>query len=240
MKTITSSLAVSIIALTGITAIAGAELQKPPQVWADYDLKRGDFNQEIIKEETKDGLYYRESYISAYVLNEEVRVYCQYKVKAGARKAPGLLNVHGWMGAASVDNEYVTDGWAVMSYDYCGANGTRAQYTKYPEKLSHGKMCGGKVVCSSFPDRTSITDPKQTSDYLWYAIEARVLSYLEQQKEVARTRLGAKGYSYGGTLMWFLGMDPRIKAVVAYFGIGWTQYYRDRRGDDVCRPLCRT
>jgi len=214
--------------LAGISATAQETLLKPPQVWKDYDPDKGDFKQEIVKEEAKDGNYCRESYISAYVLGEEVRVYCLYKVKAGAKKAPGLLNVHGWMGAASIDNDYVADGWAVMSYDYCGKNGNRTQYTKYPEKLAQGEMCGGKVTCSALPDRTPITDPKQTSDYLWYAIESRVLSYLEQQKEVDKTRLGAKGYSYGGTLMWFLGMDPRIKAIVAYFGIGWTEYYRNR------------
>ena len=207
---------------------AADQLKTPPQVWADYDPNKGDFKEEIVNEETKDGNYYRETYISAYVLDEEVRIYCLYKVKAGARNAPGLLNVHGWMGAASIDNDYVADGWAVMSYDYCGTNGGRVHYTKYPEKLSHGQMCGGKVTCSSLPDRKPITDPKQTSDYLWYAMESRVLSYLEQQKEVDKTRLGAKGYSYGGTLMWFLGMDPRIKAIVAYFGIGWTEYYRNK------------
>jgi len=216
--------------MTGALCVRALEPLKPPQVWANYNPDKGDIKEEIVKEETKDGVYYRESYISAYVLGEDVRVYCLYKVKAGAKKAPGLLNVHGWMGAASIDNDYVTDGWAVMSYDYCGTNGSRVHYTKYPEKLAHGNMCGGKVTCSSFPGPggKSITDPKQTSDYLWYAIESRVLSYLEQQKEVDKTRLGAKGYSYGGTLMWFLGMDPRIKAIVAYFGIGWTEYYRNR------------
>ena len=228
MKIIAHLLLVSIMPFFYPSARAEDGLKTPPQVWADYDPNKGDFKQEIVKEETKDGNYYRESYISAYVLGEEVRIYCLYKVKAGARNAPGLLNVHGWMGAPSIDNDYVADGWAVMSYDYCGTNGTRVHYTKYPEKLRHGEMCGGKVVNSSFPDRTSITDPKQTSDYLWYAMESRVLSYLEQQKEVDKTRLGAKGYSYGGTLMWFLGMDPRIKAIVAYFGIGWTEYYRNK------------
>ena len=203
-------------------------LPTPPEVWKDYDPGKGDFKEEIVKEETTDGNYYRESYISAYVNGEEVRVYCLYKVKAGAKNTPGLLNVHGWMGAASIDNDYVKDGWACMSYDYCGKNGNRINYTKYPEKLAHGNMAGGKVTCSALPDRTPITDPKQTSDYLWYAIESRVLSYLEQQKEVDKTRIGAKGYSYGGTLMWFLGMDPRVKAVVAYFGIGWTEYWRNR------------
>ena len=99
--------------------------QSPMQVWVDYDPNKGDFKEEIVKESTKDGNYYRESYISAYVVGEEIRVYCQYKVKAGAKNAPGLLNVHGWMGAPSIDNDYVADGWAVMTYDYCGNNGQR-------------------------------------------------------------------------------------------------------------------
>ena len=211
-----------------LMAEGSAKLLTPPEIWKDYNPNQGDFKEEIVKEETKDGFYYRESYISAYVLDEEARVFCLYKVKSDAQKAPGLLNVHGWMGSASINQSYVNDGWAVMSFDYCGKNGNRVNYTKYPEKLKHGLMGGGNVICSSLPNRTPITDPKQTSDYLWYAIESRVLSYFEQQKEVDKTRLGAVGYSYGGTIMWYLGMDPRIKAIVAYFGIGYTEYYRNR------------
>lgn len=97
------------------------------QVWADYDPNKGDFKEEIVKEEIKDENYYRESDITAYLLGEEVRIYCQYKVRAGALKAPALLNVHGWMGSPSIDKEYVRDGWAVMTYDYCGKTGERPQ-----------------------------------------------------------------------------------------------------------------
>lgn len=217
--------------IAAIQSVCAGELLTPPQIWKDYDPNKGDFKQEIVKEETKEGAYFRESYISAYVLGEDIRVYCIYKVKAGAVKAPGLLNVHGWMGTASIDNDYVNDGWAVMSFDYCGKSGTRKEYTKYPEKLRHGNMDkdAGPCVHDALPGGASITDPKQSSEYVWYAIQRRVLSYLEQQKEVDRTRLGAKGYSYGGTLMWNLGTDRRIKAIVAYFGIGWIEYYRNKR-----------
>ena len=206
-------------------------LETPSQLWADYDPNAGDFKEEIVREETKDGIYARESSISCYVLDSEIRVFCLYKVKAGAVKAPGLLNVHGWMGAASIPQDYVNDGWAVMSFDYCGKTGDRKHFTKYPEALRHGNMdrnvCG--PVNSQTLDGKSITDPRQTSDYIWYAIERRVLSYLEQQKEVDRSRLGAQGYSYGGTLMWPLGTDPRVKAIVASFGIGWNEYYRSKQ-----------
>ncbi len=184
-----------------------------------------------MKQETRDGIFSRDSYISAYVLGEEIRVYCRYKVKTGVEKAPGLLVVHGWMGAAEPDRKFVEDGWAVMAHDYCGKTGTRPHFTKYPERLRHGNMdrtVAGPARAQDL-DGKQITDPKQTSDYLWYAIQRRVLSYLEQQKEVDRTRLGATGYSYGGTLMWNLATDPRVKAVAAYFGIGYNDYYRDKQ-----------
>ena len=218
--------------LTPPAALHSAEsLPTPAALWNDYDPNQGDFKEEIVKHETRDGIFNRESYISAYVLGEEIRVYCRYSVKTGATKAPGLLVVHGWMGAAQPDRKFVDDGWAVMAHDYCGKTGSRAHFTRYTEKLRHGNMdrtVAGPVRAKDL-DGKLITDPKQTSDYVWYAIQRRVLSYLELQKEVDRMRLGATGYSYGGTLMWNLATDPRVKAVAAYFGIGYNDYYRDKQ-----------
>ncbi len=213
------------------TLHAAEPFPTPAALWKDYDPNQGAFKEEIVKQETRGGIFSRDSYISAYVLGEEIRVYCRYKVKEGAAKAPGLLVVHGWMGAAEPDRKFVEDGWAVMAHDYCGKTGARPHFTKYPEKLRHGNMdrtVAGPARAQDL-DGKQITDPKQTSDYLWYAIQRRVLSYLEQQKEVDRTRLGATGYSYGGTLMWNLATDQRVKAVAAYFGIGYNDYYRDKQ-----------
>ncbi len=211
--------------------LAMQKLPTPPEVWADYDPDVGDYNEEIVREEVRDGIYYRESYISAYVNGEEVRVYCKYAVKEGVKNAPGLLDVHGWMGGPNPDMSYVNDGWAVMAHDYSGIT-SRAHYTKYPEAQVHGYMAarqmGHSLIYSRMPDGSQVTNPKATSHYLWNAIQRRALSYLVAQKEVDRNRLGAKGYSYGGTIMWNMAMDPRVKAVVAYFGIGWIEYYRNR------------
>jgi dienelactone hydrolase len=217
--------------VTGDPIRVEAKKPGPMELWSAYDPAAGDFREEIVREETTDGVYRRESYISVPVLGEDVRVYCVYAVKAGAMRAPGLLNVHGWMGAPAIDNDFVRDGWAVMSFDYCGKTGNRPHFTKYPEALRHGNMdrSVGPPVHSQQADGTSITDPRQASDFIWYCIQRRVLSYLEIQREVDPTRLGAKGYSYGGTLMWNLGTDPRVKAIVAYFGIGWTEYYRSKQ-----------
>ena len=115
---------VAVVCCGGLAAAADGVLKTPPQLWADYDPDAGDFNEEILAEATKDGIYSRDSYISCYVLGSEIRVYCLYKVKASelepsAMRAPGLLNVHGWMGAAAIPKDFVDDGWAVMSFDYC-------------------------------------------------------------------------------------------------------------------------
>jgi dienelactone hydrolase len=214
-----------------LTIAQAAPLPTPPEVWKDYDPDQGDFKEEIIRQETKDGILYKDSYISAYVNGEEVRIFCKYAVKEGARKSPGLLNVHGWMGGPAIDMSYVNDGWAVMAHDYSGIN-TRSDSTQYPDALAHGHMearkMGHALIYDRMPDGSQTTDPKATSHYLWNAVQRRALSYLLAQKEVDAGRIGAKGYSYGGTIMWNLGMDPRVKAIVAYFGIGWITYYRDR------------
>ena len=204
------------------------ELPTPPQIWSQYDPDAGDYKEEIVYEQTVDGVYTRHSYISAYVLDEEIRVFCKYAVKEGAVNAPGLMDVHGWMSSPHPSKDYVADGWAVMAHDYCGKAGNRTDYTRYPEALRHGNMGReeGPPLWSHGPERESITDYKQTSDYIWYAIQRRVLSYLLEQDEVDADRIGAKGYSYGGTIMWNLAMDERVKAVVAYFGVGWNEYYR--------------
>lgn len=208
-----------------------AALPTPPEVWADYDPDAGDFKEEIVSEKTEGGIYYRESYISAYVNGEELRVYCKYAVKEGARNAPGLMDVHGWMGGPRTDMSYVNDGWAVMAHDYSGIT-NRAHFTKYPLALAHGHMDAGRMghrlIYSRMPDGSQMTNPKATSHYLWNAVQRRALSYLMAQKEVDQDRIGAKGYSYGGTIMWNMAMDPRVKAVVAYFGIGWIEHYRNQ------------
>ena len=224
-------LLLSIFISLSIFVLNGAKFPAPPEVWKDYDPDQGDFKEEIVRQETKDGILRKESYFSAYVNGEEVRVFCKYAVKAGAQKAPGLLNVHGWMGGPAIDMKYVNDGWAVMAHDYSGIN-KRSDYTQYPNALAHGHMeakkMGHQLIYDRMPDGSQTTNPKATSHYLWNAVQRRALSYLLAQKEVDPNRIGAKGYSYGGTIMWNLGMDSRVKAIVAYFGIGWINYYRDR------------
>lgn len=211
--------------------LAQSAAKNPQELWSGFDPDAGDFKEQIVREETNEGIYQRDSYISAYVQGQEIRVYCKYSVKSGSRNAPGLLDVHGWMGSPNPDKDFVNDGWAVMAHDYCGMTKGREDFTKYPDAMRHGNMDAkfGHRVKSQTLNGSPIMNPTETDDYLWYAIQRRVLSYLISQKEVDANRIGAKGYSYGGTLMWNLAMDSRVKAVAAYFGVGWLEYYRTQR-----------
>lgn len=225
-----AALAILAFAFAPAVPAQEAKLPTPADVWKDYDPDAGDFKEKIISEETKDGIYYKDSYISAYVNGEEVRVYCKYAVKADAKNAPGLMNVHGWYALPRLDMDLVNEGWAVLAHDYCGKREGRPHYTKYPKELVYGNMGQKSANPEGYQplDPAQIAKPSQTPDYLWSAIQRRALSYLLAQKEVDKSRIGAKGYSYGGTIIWNLGMDPRVKAVIAYFGSGWLTYYRDK------------
>jgi hypothetical protein len=133
-------------------------------------------------------------------------VFCKYAVKEGAKKAQGLLNVHGWMGGPAIDMKYVNDGWAVMAHDYSGIN-TRSDYTKYPDALAHGHMeakkMGHALIYDRMPDGSQTTNPKATSHYLWNAVQRRALSYLLAQKEVdPAPRVTPMGVRLCGTLEW--------------------------------------
>ncbi|MHC4502028.1 MAG: alpha/beta hydrolase family protein [Planctomycetota bacterium] len=209
--------------LAGARSASGAEMLKPPELWRNYDPNAGAFEEKVIKEWERDGNRFRDSYISAYVNGEKIRVYCKYAHPKGATGLPAILFVHGWMGAPGINEGFVKNGYAIMTYDYCGRNGGRTEYTKYPEALKHGNMARPNPVWAKS------TDPRANSDYIWIAISRRVLSYLERQKEIDRGRIGASGYSYGGTMIWSLGADPRTKAVVSFHGVGWNVYWRDRR-----------
>lgn len=102
------------IAITALTVYSSLSAQQNNllQLWQDYDPNKGDFREEIIKDVETGGNRLRDSYISAYVLGEEIRVYCRYSVKKGTKdkKAPGLLRSHGWMSTAHMPWDFVNEG----------------------------------------------------------------------------------------------------------------------------------
>ena len=55
VKTTAAILMSLAIPATSLPLAASEQLPTPPEVWAKYDPDAGDFKEEIVKEETKDG-----------------------------------------------------------------------------------------------------------------------------------------------------------------------------------------
>jgi hypothetical protein len=60
LPTLVFSVAVSLVATA----------KTPPDVWKNYDPDAGDFKEEMLFEETKDGVYYKDACISATINGE--------------------------------------------------------------------------------------------------------------------------------------------------------------------------
>ena len=208
--------------VVGVQSVAGIDMLKPPEVWKDYDPDNGAYEEEIVKEWDEGTIHYKDFYISAYVNGEKIRMFCQYAAEKGAKKLPAMLCIHGWMGTLWIDRQFLERGYAVMSFDYCGKDDRRKNFTKYPETLKHGDMH------SPTWDPGPGLNVKATSDYIWYAMARRALSYMATQPEVDTDRMGSFGVSYGGTLIWSLGMDKRLKAITSFYGVGWNKFHRGR------------
>lgn len=58
-------LPLSIFISLSILVLNGTKFPAPPEVWKDYDPDQGDFKEEIVRQETKDGILRKESYFSA-------------------------------------------------------------------------------------------------------------------------------------------------------------------------------
>ena len=52
--------------IQGALAASPASLATPPEIWKDYNPDKGDFKQEIVKEETKDGCYPSGSHVGGF------------------------------------------------------------------------------------------------------------------------------------------------------------------------------
>ena len=195
----------------------------PPEVWSTYDPDKGSFDEEILREWTKKGARYKEVYFSAYVHGHTVRVYGLYAVPKEATGVPAVMHLHG--GGQTVNPRWLeawtARGYACLSCNYHGVWDNRDRYTLYPDALRQGnhKHCRGKLMATA-------PTVRESSWYIWTAVARRTLSYLRQQPDVDKNRIGAFGVSMGGTTMWSFAMDPRLKAACAIYGCGWNRFHR--------------
>ncbi|MFC7337903.1 alpha/beta hydrolase family protein [Haloferula chungangensis] len=202
------------------TLFAAPEVMGPEEIWEGYDPRAIPLDEEILKTWEEDGASYKEVYFNGEKIDgKQVRLYGVFAAPTGARKLPALLHIHG--GGQTVNRDWLKEfskrGYAILSINWGGEWPKRDRYTLWNgvENGDHKKRSG-----------TQVTEPSPRSDayYLWTQASMRAITYLEKQDEVDPDKIGAFGISMGGTIMWNLAFDPRIKAGCAIYGAGWNSY----------------
>jgi len=194
----------------------------------------GPFNPTIISDTTAGGVRRQQIYIDITFAGLTFNIYIIYRVPTSTPPVGGfpcLFTASGWQQGPQEFPSYNTAGWATFGFDYAGQKDDGSPCTNYPSALAYGRHLtsqGGYQINTTLQDGSQISDPRQTSEYLWHSVMRRAFEFLVTQPEINVNQIGMRGHSYGGTIAWNMAMEPRMKAIVSYFGNGWTTYYRDK------------
>lgn len=195
----------------------------PAEVWQNYDPRQTPLDEELLREWTADGIRYREVFFNGDICRDSrVRIYGIYACPQGGRNLPAVLHIHG--GGQTVNERWLAfwagRGYAALSINWGGEWPNREKFTRYPPTMPQGnhKQSSHTVGAPTMWDNSWM---------IWTRVCRRALTYLESQPEVDPSRLGAFGISMGGSLIWNLAIDDRLKVGCAIYGAGWDSYRHD-------------
>lgn len=221
-----------LLGLSSLTIAGDIDVMGPEEIWDGYDPRAEPLGEEVLKTWEENGVTYKEVYFNGEKFDGRyVRIYGIYAAPTGGKKLPGLLHIHG--GGQTVNKDWLKvltgKGYAVLSINWGGEWPNRDRYTLWNgvENGNHKNRTGTQVTEPS---------PKKDSYYLWTQASMRAVTYLESQPEVNKDKIGAYGISMGGTIMWNIAFDPRIKAGCAIYGAGWNSYTYDETRYSIGMP----
>ena len=169
------------------------------------------------------------------------------RVQAATEKIPGLVQIHGG-GQYADHRACLTNakrGYATVSIAWAGRISAPDYRVSPPEvklfwegrtddptyRLTtdwgavDGYHAPGRNAGNSFPSAKaapwtldSVESPRNSGWFLCAIAARRALTFLEQQPEVDRSRLGVYGHSMGGKLTVMAAVDPRVKAAAPSCG----------------------
>ena len=226
---------VFLTAMTGLFACADSvqeaetasvQTMSPHEIWEGYDPRAEPLDEEVLRTWEEDGVSYKEVYFNGEKFDGKyVRIYGMYAAPTDGRHLPGLVHIHG--GGQTVNEGWLKElterGYAVVTFNWGGQWPRRQRYTLWNdvENGDHANRTAREVT---------VPTPRSDAYYLWTQVSMRAVTYLENQPEVNPNKIGAFGISMGGSIMWNLAFDPRIKAGCAIYGAGWNTYtYEDTR-----------
>ena len=210
--------------------------QTVTELWAGFaDLDRTTpLEVEVLKEWEKDGVVCR---IVRFQVGKfkgaPSRVAAFYAFPKGGTKLPALVEMHGGGQSASLSSvvTYAKRGYAGISINWGGNkmslgqenwSGAQTDWGKldatHPPQRNQANHFAGSLTPDEFT-LDPVESPRNSNWFLVLMAARRAITFLEQQREVDATRIGAHGHSMGGKLATNLaGIDKRIKAAVPSCG----------------------
>ena len=213
-----------------ISASAADAAQAPTTVkelFAGYDPRKDDLDPLVVREWEQDGIVYRSlTYHIGTFQGKPARMAAFFALPKGAKKVPGLLQIHGGGQRASLKEVefYAKRGYACLSINWGG----RVMEDAKPgdPNTNWGAVDPTQQNVPGYsnlkPGDKSLDPFESPRNNNWYLLTLgcrRGLTFLEQQPEVDADRLGVYGHSMGGNLtVYVAGTDRRVKAAAPSVG----------------------
>jgi dienelactone hydrolase len=204
--------------LTAPFSFASEAPQTVTETWADFDPQAEPLETELIRETIVDGIVLRQiRYVVGTFGEKKTRVAAFYGFPEGAQDLPGIVQVHG--GGQFARKETVIF-WAARGYAAIAVN--------WGEKVidqAGDPNTDWAGIPAGFLDPThhngvepgegtihEVQHPWNSSWLLYSAAARRAITFLEQQPECDKDKIGLMGHSMGGRLTVLTAIDPRVKA----------------------------
>jgi len=161
----------------------------------------GPFNPTIISDTTAGGVRRQQIYIDITFAGLTFNIYIIYRVPTSTPPVGGfpcLFTASGWQQGPQEFPSYNTAGWATFGFDYAGQKDDGSPCTNYPSALAYGRHLtsqGGYQINTTLQDGSQISDPRQTSEYLWHSVMRRAFEFLVTQPEINVNQIGMRGHS---------------------------------------------
>lgn len=221
---------IAICAFFPLVALAADEPKAPGTVetlWADFDPRKEDLDVKVVREWEKDGIVYR--FVSYYIgtfKGKPAQMAAFFGFPKGAKKLPGLLQIHGGGQRASLKEVefYAKRGYACLSINWGGREMETAKdgdpNTDWGAvDPTQNNVPGYANLKPGDKCLDPFESPRNNNWYLLTMGARRGLTFLEQQPEVDADRLGVYGHSMGGNLtVYVAGTDNRVKAAAPSVG----------------------
>lgn len=219
------------------------------ELWAGYDPRKEPLETEVLKEWEEDGVVLRVVRLRIGVFKgRKAMLAAVYGFPKGAKKLPGLLQIHG--GGQYADSKApltnAKRGYATLSIAWAGRISApgylvnpdgvalfwagKTHDPKYLLTTDWGALDAYHAPCRNPQNNfqtvaprewtlDAVESPRNNPWFLCTLAARRGLTFLEQQPEVDPARLGVYGHSMGGKLtVMTAGTDARVKAAAPSCG----------------------